>query len=106
MIEKPRKSAKSPKEFLTKGSGGETGISEIWNGAGHPSAVKVEGEYVTLVEHDAVLPKTARRVRASEPAPRMAKGIATRREDLESGLGDFAVRGGLYPTSEMKYSRL
>lgn len=94
VIEKPRHSAKSPNKYLAKRSGGETGISEIWNGAYHPSAVQVEGEYVTLDEHDAVLPRTARRVKASEPASRMAKGIATRREDLESGLGNFAVRGG------------
>ncbi len=81
VIEKPRDSAESSKKLFTKGSGRrETGTLEIWNEAYHPSTVEVEGEYVTLDEYDAVLP------------PEMTKGTATKRDDLESGLPDFANR--------------
>ena len=89
MGEKPGNSAKSSfeKPFITKGSGrGETGVLGIWNEAYHPSAaVQVTGEYVTLDEYDSVLPGTDT---AGELAPRRAKGIATRRDDLENGIAD------------------
>lgn len=92
-IEKPGSSAKSSSEkpFFTKGGGrGETGVLQIWNEAYQPSAaVEVKGEYVTLDEYDAVLP---RKDTASESAPRRAQGTATRRDDLESGTYDFADR--------------
>ena len=53
---------------------------EIWNEAYHPSTVEVEGEYVTLDEYDAVA------------SPKITKGTATRRDDLESGRHVFANR--------------
>lgn len=60
-------------------------MSETGNQAYHPSAaVEVKGQYVTLDDYDAVLP---RKGAVREWTPKIAEGTATRREDLESGQG-------------------
>lgn len=92
VIEKPRNLAESSKKLFIKDSGGETGISEVWNQAYHPSAAEVKD--LSLDGYDAVLP---RRDTASEPAPKLAKGTATRRDDLERGQDDFAIGGTTIP---------
>ena len=94
VIEKPRNSAESSEKLFTKGSQEETGISEVWNQAYHPAAKVKDDEYLSLDGYDAVLP---RRDTASEPAPRLAKGTATRRDDLERGQDDFAIGGTTIP---------
>ena len=90
VFEKPRNSAESSKKLFIKDIGRETGISEVWNQAYHPSAAEVKDEYLSLDGYDAVL---LRRDTAIEPAPKLAKGTATRRDDLERGQDDFAIGG-------------
>ncbi|CAD6580725.1 MAG: hypothetical protein ASARMPREDX12_000255 [Alectoria sarmentosa] len=90
VFEKPRNSAESSKKLFIKGSQDETGVSKFWNQAYHPSAAEVKDEYLSLDGYDAVLP---RRDTAIEPAPKLVKGSATRRDDLERGQDDFAIGG-------------
>lgn len=94
VVETPRNSAESSKRLFAKGNGGERDVSQIWNQAYHPSTVEVKGEYVTLDEYDAVLPRMGT---ASESDPKMGKGNATKRDDLESAQHDFAIRGTIVP---------
>ena len=83
-IAKKSSSSSSFENLFQRGSeGGETRVSETWSKVCHPSTVKVKNEHVTLDEYNTML--LSRGPTAGESARQIAKGTATKRDDLESG---------------------
>ena len=85
VIEKPRNLANSKKHFPIGSQ--ESDISYMWSESYQPLA-EVKREYITLNAHDATL---LRRGTTSDLTPKIARGTATRRDDLESGQDGFII---------------